>query len=99
MAVDDAGQAHPALGDASDDARVGGGREAESAPFRVDQGAEQAELAHVLDKLGRIDVVVLERGRDRLDLLVEPATDRLQDRIVHRPLGGWRAHSFGSARQ
>ena len=53
VGVDDAGQAHPAIGQFLDDADVGQQVEAESAVVLGDGDAEETELAHLLDDLVR----------------------------------------------
>jgi hypothetical protein len=78
--VEDAGERHPDGGDLHHDLRVGGSRESEAAPFRIEHRAEEAHLLHRLDHLARIDVVVLQAHHLRAHFLLQPAMDRLQQR-------------------
>ena len=69
VGVDDAGQAHPAVGQLLDDADVGQQVEAEAAVLLGDGDAEQAELAHLPSTISVGELVrALELGRDRDDL-------------------------------
>jgi hypothetical protein len=63
VGVDHAGQAHPPVGQLLDDADVGQQVEAEPAVGLGDGDAEQAELAHLVDDLGREAVLVLQGRR------------------------------------
>src|SRR5262249_35276877 len=60
------------------DLRVGRGRKAEAAVFRRDDAAEQPHLLHLLDDLGRIDVVMLESVDVRLDLGLQELVDHVE---------------------
>ena len=79
VGVDDAGEAHPPVGQLLDDADVGEQVEAEAAVLLGDRDAEQAELPHLLDDRGGELVGVLELGGDRDDLAGDEAADGLDD--------------------
>ena len=102
VGVDDAGQAHPAVGQLLDDADVGQQVEAEAAVVLGDGDAEEPELAHLLDDLGREPVVVLQLGGDGSDLVGDEAADGLDDLPAHVGIGracggGGIAHLLGHA--
>ena len=61
-----------------DDAHVRAGAEAETAVLLGDGGAEQTELAHLLDHLARVLVGVLELEHVGHDLAREPALERVE---------------------
>ena len=91
--VEDAGDRHPHRGDLHHDLGVGGGRQSQPAILGRDGGAEQAELLHLLDELGRPFVGVVELLDPRRHLALDPAVDggeklRLVRRVdlVHFPL-------------
>ncbi len=75
VGVEDAGDRHPHRRDAHHDLGVGRGRQAEAAIFRADRGAEQAELLHLLDDLGRPLVGVVEFLHARRHLALDPPVD------------------------
>ena len=77
--IENPGERHPDLGDHRDDPRIGRRRQPETAEFRRDGGAEQPQRLHLLDHLGGIDVVVLERHHVRLDVALEPLLDTVED--------------------
>ena len=90
VGVDDPGQAHPAVGQFLDDADVGQQVESEAAVGLGDGHAEEAELAHLGDDVGRIGVVVLELGRHRDDLVGHEAADGFDDLAADLGVGGRR---------
>ena len=77
--VEDPRHRHPDRGHALDDLRVGGGGQPEPAVLLSDGGAEEAELAHLLDDLGRPGVGRLERVHMGPDFALEEAIDRVED--------------------
>ncbi|MBB4799921.1 hypothetical protein HNP32_003690 [Brevundimonas bullata] len=79
MGVEHAGQAHPLFADARHDARIGQGRQAQAAVVRMDQGAEQTHLDHVVDQVFGILIVMLQLHGDRSDLLLQPLVDGVED--------------------
>ena len=82
VAVDDAGQGHPAPAELLDHARVGRDVDAEPAVLARDQRAEQLELVHAGDQVVRVGVGVVEARGDRLDLGA--------DELAHRRHHGMR---------
>ena len=77
--VEDAGHRHPHRRHPLDDLCVGGDGQAESAVLLADGGAEEAELAHLLDDLGRPGVGGLELVHVGADLTLEKAIHRVED--------------------
>ena len=80
--VEDAGQGHPHPRDALDDHGIDRGRKPEPAVVLGDGGAEEAELAHALDDLGGIEVVMLELVDMGLHVALEEALDAREDRVL-----------------
>jgi hypothetical protein len=83
VGVDDAGDRHPAAGELLDDERVGQQRLAEAAVLLGDRQPEQPHVAHALDDVGRVRVVVLQTLRVRDDLLAHELPHRGQDGLLH----------------
>ena len=105
VGVEDAGDRHPDRGDAHDDLRIGRGREAETAVFGADGGAEQAELLHLGDDLAGPAIGVIVLLHDRPHVAFQPAIDGGQQlrllAILENPPGaddihrGRPSHSAG----
>ena len=83
--VQDAGERHPHRGDLRDDLGVGRRREAEPAVLGRDRGAEEPELAHLLDHRGRVLVGVVELDHVRQDVTLEPLRQDPPELVVHGP--------------
>ena len=85
--VENPGYRHPHRGHPLDDLRVGGGGQAEAAVLLADGGAEEPELAHLLDDLGRPGVGRFEIVHVGPDLALEEAIHRVEDEglVVVRP--------------
>ena len=75
MAVDDAGEGHPAARQFFHDAGVGEEVEAEAAVFGGDGGAEEAELAHGGDHRVRVLVAMFEGGGVGDNVAIDEAAD------------------------
>ena len=88
VGVDDAGEAHPPVGQLLDDADVGEQVETEAAVGLGDGHAEEPDLAHLRHQLRREPVLVLELGGDRDDLLRDEAPDRPDDLLADVGVGG-----------
>ncbi len=79
VGVDDAGEAHPAVGQLLNDADVGQQVEAEPAVLLGDGDAEEPELAHLRDDRVGEGVGALELGGDGDDLARHEAAHGLDD--------------------
>ena len=81
VAVDDAGEGHPATAELFDDARVDRHPQPEAPVGGGDERAEQSQLPHALHEGVRILVGVLERECDGDDLGLDEAAHGADDRM------------------
>src|SRR5206468_17245 len=90
VAVDDAGEGHPAPAQLLDHAGVRRDVEAETAVLARHQRAEQAESPHPVDQGVRVRVGVLELGRGVLEQALAERRMLFLRRVIER--AGWRVH-------
>jgi hypothetical protein len=86
--VHDAGQAHPSIGEFLDDPDIGEEVETQAAVGRRDGDPEEAEVAHLLDDLGREPIRPFEIGHRRQDILHDEGPDRVDDLLANPGVGG-----------
>ena len=93
MGVEDARERHPAARELDLDQGVGRQIETEAAVLLGDRHAEEAHVLHLRDERRRVLVGVLELGRDRDDVLLDPFANGRDDLA---PLGFQRRRHYAA---
>ena len=83
MRPDDAADRHPALGQLLEDQRHGGGVHPEAAKLLRHRYPKQAQLLHLLDQLGGVDVLVVVLTRDRYHIAPYELPNEAEDLVFY----------------